>query len=147
MLWWQGSVEIVIFIPSLWKVMLAQFLRGPLAETGGSDGKESVYQGKRHRFDSCIRQIPWRRKWQPTPVFLPGKYHGWGPWQATWGLKESDTTEHVRTYTHTHTHTHTTSGIIMVPSCSLLLHCNWASSVVRSYRWQRKASSKNELII
>ena len=58
--------------------MLVQLLRGPLAETGGSDGKESVYQGKRHKFDSCIRKIPWRRKWQPTPVFLPGKSHGQG---------------------------------------------------------------------
>ena len=39
--------------------------------------------------------IPWRRAWQPTPVFLPGKSHrqrsvvGYSPW----GLKESDTTE------------------------------------------------------
>ena len=24
-----------------------------------------------------VRRIPWRRKWQPTPVFLPGKSHGW----------------------------------------------------------------------
>ena len=28
------------------------------------------------RFDPCIRKIPWRRKWQPTPVFLPGE----SPW-------------------------------------------------------------------
>ena len=26
--------------------------------------------------DLCVRKIPWRRKWQPTPVFLPGKFHG-----------------------------------------------------------------------
>ena len=28
---------------------------------------------------SCdpVRKLPWRRKWQPTPVFLPGKSHGW----------------------------------------------------------------------
>ena len=33
-----------------------------------------------------VRKIPWRRKWQPTLVFLPGKSHdmGWrGAWQAT----------------------------------------------------------------
>ena len=30
----------------------------------------------RHRFDPWIRKIPWRRKWQPTPVFLPGEFHG-----------------------------------------------------------------------
>ena len=33
-----------------------------------------------------VRKIPWRRKWQPTPVFLPGKFHGqrspvgYSPW-------------------------------------------------------------------
>ena len=27
-------------------------------------------------FDPCIRKIPWRGKWQPTPVFLPGESHG-----------------------------------------------------------------------
>ena len=26
---------------------------------------------------------PWRKKWQPTPVFLPGKSQGWGAWQAS----------------------------------------------------------------
>ena len=31
---------------------------------------------KRHKFDIWIRKIPWRRAWQPTPVFLPGESHG-----------------------------------------------------------------------
>ena len=37
----------------------------------------------------------WRRKWQPTPVFLPGKSHGWRSLvgYSPWGHKESDTTE------------------------------------------------------
>ena len=39
-------------------------------------GKESVCQCKRHGFDPGIGKIPWRRKWQPTLVFLPGKSHG-----------------------------------------------------------------------
>ena len=30
-----------------------------------------------------MRRIPWRRKWQPTPVFLPGESHGWRSWWAT----------------------------------------------------------------
>ena len=30
----------------------------------------------RHRFDAWVGKIPWRRKWQPTPVFLSGKSHG-----------------------------------------------------------------------
>ena len=38
---------------------------------------------------------PWRRKWQPTPVFLPGKFHGQSSLvgYSPWGRKESDTTE------------------------------------------------------
>jgi len=31
---------------------------------------------RRPRFDSWVGKIPWRRKWQPTPVFLPGKSPG-----------------------------------------------------------------------
>ena len=27
-------------------------------------------------FDPWVGKIPWKRKWQPTPVFLPGKFHG-----------------------------------------------------------------------
>ena len=30
----------------------------------------------RHLFDPWVRKIPWRRKWQPTPIFLPGGSHG-----------------------------------------------------------------------
>ena len=39
-------------------------------------GKESACQCRRHRFDLWVRKIPWRGKWQTTPVFLPGKSHG-----------------------------------------------------------------------
>ena len=28
-------------------------------------------------FNPWVGKIPWRRKWQPTPVLLPGKFHGW----------------------------------------------------------------------
>ena len=46
-------------------------------------------------FDTWVRKIPWRSKWQPTPVFLPGKPHGWRSLvgYSSWGCKESDTTE------------------------------------------------------
>ena len=30
---------------------------------------------RRLRFDPWVGKIPWRRKWQPTPAFLPGKSH------------------------------------------------------------------------
>ena len=39
-------------------------------------GEESACQCRRHRFHPCPGKIPWRRKWQPTPVFLPRKSHG-----------------------------------------------------------------------
>ena len=48
-------------------------------------------------FDPWVRKIPWRRKWQSTPVLLPGKSHGqrslvgYSPWER----KESDTTWHL----------------------------------------------------
>ena len=44
---------------------------------------------------SLFTFMHWRRKWQPTPVFLPGESQGWGSLVSfcLWGCKESDTTE------------------------------------------------------
>ena len=42
-----------------------------------SVGKESACNAGDLGFNSWVGKIPWRRKWQPTPVFLPGKPHGW----------------------------------------------------------------------
>ena len=44
---------------------------------------------------SLGQKIPWRRIWQPIPVLLPGKSHGWRSLVAysPWGRKESDRTE------------------------------------------------------
>ena len=46
-------------------------------------------------FNPWVGQIPWRRKWQPTPVFLPGKSHGQRSLAgcSLWGHTESVTTE------------------------------------------------------
>ena len=44
-----------------------------------SSGKKSTYQCRRSRrsgYNPWVEKIPWRRVWQPTPVFLPGKFHG-----------------------------------------------------------------------
>ena len=46
---------------------------------GGANGKELACQCRRHkrcRLDPWVGKIPWRRAWQPTPVFLPGESHG-----------------------------------------------------------------------
>ena len=47
------------------------------------------------RFNPWVRKIPWRRKWQPTPVFLPRESHGQRRLEgcSPCGLEESDTTE------------------------------------------------------
>ena len=47
-------------------------------QLGGASGKESACQCRRPkglRFDPWVRKIPWRRAWQPLPVFTPGKSH------------------------------------------------------------------------
>ena len=58
-------------------------------------GKESACQCRRHGFNPWIGKIPWRRKWHPTPVLLPGESHGGRSLvgYSPWGHKESDTTE------------------------------------------------------
>ena len=45
-------------------------------------------------FNPEVRKIPWRREWQPTPIFLPGEFHGQRSLAgySPWGYKESDTT-------------------------------------------------------
>ena len=57
--------------------------------------KSGCLQCGRPGFDPWVRKIPWRRKWHPTPVLLPGKFHGWRSLvgYSPWGRKESDTTE------------------------------------------------------
>ena len=48
-------------------------------------GKESAYQcrGQSLGFSPWVVKISWRRKWKPTPVFLPEIFHSRGAWQAT----------------------------------------------------------------
>ena len=55
-------------------------------------------------FDPWVGKIPWRRAWQPTPLFLLGKSHGQRSLVGydPWGCKESDTTKWMNTHTHTH---------------------------------------------
>ena len=93
---------------------------------GLPSGKESTCQCRRHTrhgFNPWLGKILGNRKWQPVPVFFPGKFHGernvvgYSPW----GRNELDTTERVRTHTHTHTHTNThtrTSVSVLLTRCS-----------------------------
>ena len=58
-------------------------------------GKEFTCQWERYRrhwFDPWVGKIPWRKKWQPAPVFLPGKSHGQRrlAGYSLWCCEESD---------------------------------------------------------
>ena len=63
-------------------------------------GKESACQYRRCKFDLWVWKIPWKKKWQPTPVFLPGESHGQKSLAgySPWGHKESDMTGHAHTF-------------------------------------------------
>ena len=67
---------------------------------GGANGKEPICQcrkWKSHGFDPWVEKIPWKRAWQPTPVFLPGKFQGQRSLvgYSPWGHKLLDTIEHL----------------------------------------------------
>ena len=61
-------------------------------------------QCKWPEFDPWIRKIPWRREWPPTPVFLPGEFHGQSSLTgySLWGHKESDVSEQQTLSQHFH---------------------------------------------
>ena len=63
---------------------------GRLGDSGNSHLKESQFE-----LSPWVGKMPWRRKWQPTPVFLPGKSHGQN---SSWGHKELDTSEQLIHY-------------------------------------------------
>ena len=62
---------------------------------GGSEVKASAYNAGDQGSIPVSGRFPWRRKWQPTPVFLPGESHGRRSLvgYSPWGRKELDTTE------------------------------------------------------
>ena len=72
---------------------------------GDTIGKKSACQyrrGKWCRFDPSVSKIPWTRKWQPTVVFLPAKFHGQRSpvGYRPWSHRESKITEHAHTPWH-----------------------------------------------
>ena len=73
--------------------------------------KEPVCQCRRHRrpgFDPWVRKIPWRRKWQSIPVFLPGESHGqrslagYSPWGHKRVRHDLVTKQHISLTTEDH---------------------------------------------
>ena len=89
---------------------------------GGASGKEPTCQHrdvKRCGFDPWVRKIPWRRKRQPTPVFLPGESRGQRSLAgySPWGRTDSDKTEATE-----YAHTASVVSIFLVS----LQSCPWA---------------------
>ena len=73
-------------------------------------------QCRKPGLDPWVGKIPWRRKWYPTPVFLPGKSHGQRnlAGYSPWGCKESNMTEQLSMHT-------STVSKRLSPSCSHLI--------------------------
>ena len=78
-------------------------LRGLPRYHSGNDSVCQCRRHERHGFHPWVGKIPWRRKWQPIPVFLPGEFHGQRSLAGynPWGHRESDKAEWQRTHTHT----------------------------------------------
>jgi len=79
---------------------------------GGAVIKEPACQCRRLKrcwFNPWVGKLPWRRAWQSTPIFLPGKFHEQGILAdySPWNFRVRHICAHARARTHTHTHTHT----------------------------------------
>ena len=79
----QGQAWIVLEWDTAWEYRVFGYF------PGGTRGREPSCQCRRHKrhgFDPWVKKIHWRRKWQPTPVFLPGEFPGqrslvgYNPW-------------------------------------------------------------------
>ena len=89
-----------------WKEHVLQKITQAIHESGfpsGSLVKASACQCRRcsrHRFHPQVGKIPWRKTWQPIPVFLRGESHGQRSLvgYSLWGCKESDKTEQLSTH-------------------------------------------------
>ena len=79
-----------------------------------------LFHCERPGFDPWVGKIPWRRKWQPTPVLLPGESHGGRSrvGYSPWGRKELDMTE----WLHFHR-----SIVLLIPRFVYLFTCRRTS--------------------
>ena len=90
------SHQFLLFCLCLFYVLGAPILVFPRWHSG-KDSACQCSRCKRLGFDPWVRKILWSRKWQPTLVFLPGKFHGR---RSPWDHRESDMTEQLSTHTH-----------------------------------------------
>ena len=83
------------FSRAIWASLVAQMVKNLPAKKKKEKKKRICLQCRRPRFDPWVRKIPWRREWLPTPVSLPGEFHGQRSLAdcSPWGRRESDKTE------------------------------------------------------
>ena len=62
--------------PASWNYWLILWVLGFLGSISGNEPTCQCRRCKRCGFSPWVGKIPWRRAWQPTPVFLPGESHG-----------------------------------------------------------------------
>ena len=71
-------------------------------------------------FDPWVRKIPWRKKWQPTPIFWPEKSHGVQS-MGSQRVRHYWVTMHAHTHTYPHTQTHTPTHTYRIFNCFFYL--------------------------
>ena len=69
--------------PGLWVKQRPRWIQGFPGDTSGKEPACQCRRHKRHVFDPWVGKIPWRKKWQPTPVVLPGESIDRGAWHTT----------------------------------------------------------------
>ena len=89
----KGGLRVETVQGHLW-VQVLGFMGFP----GDASGKRTSLQCRRHKrhgFHPWVMKIPWRKEWQPTPIFLSGEPHGQKCFMGDrpWGHKESNKTE------------------------------------------------------
>ena len=106
-------------------------------------GKESTCQCRRCGFDPWVGKIPWRRKCQPTPVFLPGKSHGQRSLAgySAQGRKESDMTQQLNNNKCVCVCVHTWH--ILGLQCLTLYAC--PRGITRSKKWKKGTGYHEEV--
>ena len=70
---WVAVLHFKVVLRMAWNNICYKLYQG---QCGGKEPAHQCRRLKRHGFDPWVREIFWRRKWQPTPIFFPGESHG-----------------------------------------------------------------------
>ena len=115
------------------------------ASPGGTSGNLPANTGDTRNLGSIsVGKIPWRRAWQPTPVFLPGESHGQRSLVgcSLWGHEESDTTEQHGAVLGVEEEESAT----LSAHCLTLSHCSSLDSWPSSSIWRRPGPRRDSCL-